>query len=80
MDHVLSSLSGGEKTPLEIAMDLFPGLPAFEVFLGISEALGHLEILKEKGLVRVKEREGIDYYSLETWRILTAGQEAPIRR
>ena len=65
IDHVLSILSGGEKTPYEIAMELFPGVPPFEVFLGISEALGHLEILKEKGMVRVKEKDGKDYYSLE---------------
>ena len=66
MDHVLSFLSKGEKTPFEIAMDLFPDVPPFEVFLGISEAVGHLEILKEKGLVNIKEKEGKDYYSLET--------------
>lgn len=65
MDRVLFSLSQGEKTPFEIAMDLFPGVPPFEIFLGISEAVGHLEILKEKGIVRVKEKEGKDYYSLE---------------
>jgi len=65
MDRILFSLSKGEKTPFEIAMDLFPGVPPFEVFLGISEAVGHLEILKEKGSVRVKEKEGKDYYSLE---------------
>ena len=65
MDRVLFSLSKKEKTPYEIAMDLFPGVPPFEVFLGISEAVGHLEILKEKGIVRVKEKEGKDYYSLE---------------
>jgi hypothetical protein len=47
-------------------MDLFPGVPPFEIFLGISEAVGHLEILKEKGIVRLKENEGKDYYSLET--------------
>lgn len=64
MDRVLYSLSEGEKTPFEIAMDLFPNVPPFEVFLGISEALGHLEILREKGLVHVKEKEGIDYYFL----------------
>jgi hypothetical protein len=46
-------------------MDLFPGVPPFEVFLGISEAVGHLEILREKGMVGVKEKEGKDYYSLE---------------
>jgi glyoxylase-like metal-dependent hydrolase (beta-lactamase superfamily II) len=66
MDYVLFSLSKGEKTPFEISMDLFPGVPPFEVFLGISEAVGHLEILKEKGIVRLKEREGKDYYLLET--------------
>ena len=65
MDHVLFSLSKGEKTPFEIAMDLFPGVPPFEIFLGISEAVGHLEILKEKGIIRLKEKEGKDVYSLE---------------
>ena len=65
MDRILFSLSKKEKTPFEIAMDLFPGVPPFEVFLGISEAVGHLDILKEKGIVRVKEKEGKDYYSLE---------------
>jgi glyoxylase-like metal-dependent hydrolase (beta-lactamase superfamily II) len=65
MDRVLFSLSKGDKTPFEIAMDLFPGVPPFEVFLGISEAVGHLDILKEKGIVQLKEKEGKDYYSLE---------------
>jgi len=66
MDRVLFSLSQGERTPFEIAMDLFPGVSPFEVFLGISEAVGHLDILKEKGIVKVNEKEGKDYYSLET--------------
>ncbi len=66
MDRILLSLSKGEKTPFEIAMHLFPGVPPFEIFLGISEAVGHLEILREKGIVNVKEKEGKDYYSLET--------------
>jgi glyoxylase-like metal-dependent hydrolase (beta-lactamase superfamily II) len=65
MDLVVAFLSKREKTPFEIAMDLFPGVPPFEIFLGISEAVGHLEILREKGMVRVKEKDGIDYYSLE---------------
>jgi glyoxylase-like metal-dependent hydrolase (beta-lactamase superfamily II) len=66
MDRVLFSLSKGEKTPFEIAMDLFPGIPPFEVFLGISEAVGHLEILKDKGMIKIAEKGGKDYYSLET--------------
>ena len=66
MDRVLAILSEGEKTSYEIAMDLFPGVPPFEIFLGISEAVGHLEILRDKGRVTVKEKEGKDYYSSET--------------
>jgi len=66
MERIRAALSEEEKTSFQIAMDLFPGVPAFEVFLGISEALGHLEILKEKGMVKVKEKDGKDYYSLET--------------
>lgn len=66
MNHILSFLSKKEKTPFEIAMNLFPGVPPFEIFLGISEAVGHLEILKEEGKVRMMEKEGKDYYSLET--------------
>jgi glyoxylase-like metal-dependent hydrolase (beta-lactamase superfamily II) len=66
MDRVQSILSSGEKTPFEIAMDLFPGVPPFEIFLGISEAVGHLDILREQRKVKVREREGIDFYSLIT--------------
>jgi glyoxylase-like metal-dependent hydrolase (beta-lactamase superfamily II) len=63
---ITTILSKGDKTPFEIATDLFPGVPPFEVFLGISEAVGHLEILREKKRIRVMEKEGIDIYSLQT--------------
>jgi glyoxylase-like metal-dependent hydrolase (beta-lactamase superfamily II) len=66
MGHVLSILSEKEKTLFEIAMDLFPAISPFEIFLGISEAVGHLEILREKGKVSVNEKDGKDYYSIET--------------
>jgi len=64
MGQIIASLSKGEKTPFEIAMELFPDIPSSEVFLGISEAIGHLEILREKGAVRMKEKEEKYYYSL----------------
>jgi len=66
MERVRSALADGEKTPFEIAMRLFPGIPPFEIFLGFSEAVGHLEILKEKGMIRRAERNGKDYYGLVT--------------
>jgi glyoxylase-like metal-dependent hydrolase (beta-lactamase superfamily II) len=66
MERILFSLSKCEKTPFEIAMDLFLDVPPFEIFLGISEVVGHLEILKGKGIIKLKEKEGKDYYSIET--------------
>ena len=64
MEVILSILSRGRTTPYEIAMELFPGVPPFEVFLGISEVLGHIGILKEEGKVKVCEEGNKDFYSL----------------
>ncbi len=58
-------LSEGEKTAFDIARDLFPGLQAFELFLGFSEVVGHLEILREEGRVAVLEKEGAAWYTLQ---------------
>ena len=43
-------LASGTQTPFQIMNALFPGLPADELFLAISEIMGHLEILEEDGL------------------------------
>jgi hypothetical protein len=45
-----------KKTPSEIGIDFFPGLPLFEGFSGISKTSGHIEILKEKGSIKIKGR------------------------
>jgi glyoxylase-like metal-dependent hydrolase (beta-lactamase superfamily II) len=65
MEHILSVLGDLEKTPYEITAELFPGVPPFEIFLGISEVLGHLQILKEQGRVTAEEKGGRDIYRLE---------------
>ena len=60
---VLSILFQGEKTAYDISRTLFPYTKSFEVFLGVSEVLGHLSILLEEGKVSLRSRNGIDYYS-----------------
>ncbi len=60
---VLSTLSLGEKTAYEISKKLFPNTRSFEVFLGVSEVLGHLRILFDEGKIVFRSRGGIDYYS-----------------
>jgi hypothetical protein len=57
-DRVLFSSPKRKKIPFEIAMDLFPGIPPSEVFLGTSNAVQHLKILTEQRSVRGKENGG----------------------
>lgn len=60
---VLSVLSRGEMTAYGISKNLFPETRSFEVFLGVSEVLGHLRILVDEGKVVFGSKEGIDYYA-----------------
>lgn len=43
------SLLDGPTTPAEVAVGLFGDLPATELFGGMSEAVGHLDVLEERG-------------------------------
>ena len=63
---VLSTLSRGERTAYDISRILFPNTESFEVFLGVSEVLGHLSILLEEGKIISRSRNGIDYYSIHS--------------
>lgn len=42
----------GSPTPYEVAMRLFPFLEGFGVLLGVSEAIGHLDLLVVEGRIR----------------------------
>lgn len=48
----------GPCTPFDLMARLFPDLPDWQVLLGVSEIIGHLELLEEEGLV---QREGKSY-------------------
>jgi glyoxylase-like metal-dependent hydrolase (beta-lactamase superfamily II) len=52
-DEVLDVVrSLGEPTPYELAMSLFPHLEDFTIMLGVSEAVGHLDLLEADGRAR----------------------------
>lgn len=63
LSMVLSILSLGERTAYEISKALFPNMKSFEVFLGVSEVLGHLRILLDEGKIIFRSRGDTDYYS-----------------
>ncbi|MBI5167635.1 MAG: MBL fold metallo-hydrolase [candidate division NC10 bacterium] len=55
----LALLGKGEVTPLQAAEGLFPDLPRSQILLAIFEVIGHLDLLREEGLVEVVEKEGL---------------------
>ncbi len=61
-----SLVSHEQQTAYSLAMKLFPGLSGFDVFLGVSEVLAHLDILVREGRVASvrREQEGstVTYY------------------
>jgi glyoxylase-like metal-dependent hydrolase (beta-lactamase superfamily II) len=56
---ILKSL--GEATPFELSTAMFPRLEGFSHMLGISEALGHLDLLEDDGQVIRIERQPLRY-------------------
>jgi glyoxylase-like metal-dependent hydrolase (beta-lactamase superfamily II) len=62
MELIGSLISHREKTAYEVCTKVFPEGSPFEVFLGMSEVLGHLDILRENGRIGSRERGGREYY------------------
>ena len=60
--HIESQLECCAQTPYEICSILFPKLKSFDVFLGLSEVIGHLDVLEEEGRVRLETSDGLWRY------------------
>lgn len=52
----------GPMTPVEVMEALFSALPATEMFSGMSEAVGHLDVLETRGAVNRTEKGGMLVY------------------
>jgi glyoxylase-like metal-dependent hydrolase (beta-lactamase superfamily II) len=55
-------LVDGPTTPVEVMEGLFDDLPVTEQFPGLSEAVGHLDVLEERGAVVRREQGGLVLY------------------
>ncbi|MFH1125364.1 MAG: MBL fold metallo-hydrolase, partial [Pseudomonadota bacterium] len=60
--RVLGILKKGAQTPVEISHELFPDLPPDQLFSGVCDVLGHLQILEEEGLA-LRRGVGPVYFS-----------------
>lgn len=59
--RILRLLDDQEVTSWQLVAKLFPRIPHNELFLAISEVLGHVEVLRRNGRLRVERRGGTDY-------------------
>ncbi len=62
LDHIERQLRCCVGTASELVNVLFPGLKSFDIFLGLSEVLGHLDILEAEGRVRREITNGLIRY------------------
>lgn len=58
----VAGIVDGPTTPVDVMNELFGDLPATEQFSGMSEAVGHLDVLEEAGRVTKSERGGVVVY------------------
>lgn len=56
--------TAGELTAYDIMQELFPDLPATEFFPGMSEVVGHLDLLENENHVTIIEENGTWQYTL----------------
>ena len=61
----VSDLLDGPTTAVEVMKGLFGDLPLTEYFPGMSEAVGHLDVLEERGEVEQSESGGLVVYERE---------------
>jgi glyoxylase-like metal-dependent hydrolase (beta-lactamase superfamily II) len=64
LDHIEQQLDCCATTAYELCGILFPKLKSFDIFLGLSEVIGHLDILEIEGRVRREEGNGLTRYLL----------------
>lgn len=56
--------STGPTTAYQVMHHLFPDLPVTEMFSGMSEVIGHLDLLEDEQRVEIGDREGVRQYEL----------------
>lgn len=58
-EAILRLLREGPATPFELVTRLFGVLPIEEIFLGVTEVLGHLEVLEREGIVALDDSNDV---------------------
>jgi len=60
----LAAAGARGMTGYELCMALFPNLPVSDAFLGLSEVVGHLDLLEAEGCLDLQDEGGVTRYRL----------------
>jgi glyoxylase-like metal-dependent hydrolase (beta-lactamase superfamily II) len=64
MARVLDALRGGAHTTWDVTHALFPNLSPLDIFLAVSETIGHLDLLEMGGTIVGEEEDGVILWRL----------------
>lgn len=64
MARVLDALRGGAHTTWDVTHTLFPNLSPLDIFLAVSEVIGHLDLLEMEGGIVGEESDGVIVWRL----------------
>lgn len=62
LQRIADFLANGWKTPYQVCQALFPNLAKHDIFLGMSEVIGHLDVLEDEGRAIAEKRGGLLHY------------------
>lgn len=62
-EYILDMLASRAMTAFEIAQAIFGTRVGFDVFLSLSETIGHLDWLEEQGKIQSEDRNGVAYWN-----------------
>lgn len=65
-ERLAETLAGRAWTLRELAAAWYPDLDLFNLFLGLSEIVGHLDLLGDEGRLVTERREGVVHYEVVT--------------
>ncbi len=63
LDYIEQQLECCATTAYELCNILFPNLKSMEVFLGLSEVIGHLDVLEAEGRIKKAQSDGVVRYT-----------------
>ena len=64
--RIVDILEAGRKTAYDVCEEMFPKLVKHDVFLGMSEVIGHLDVLEAEGQVSIQKDGGLLYYTVRS--------------